>query len=85
MLYLHPSIQHKIYNMTVDIHVHVSRSENLILNISRSTDVNTKFQLYWQQQTNNLNSLSFFIVNKLLFVSVYIEFIQDRGKNYVFN
>ena len=82
-MYLHPSIQHKIYNMTVDIHVH-GRSENLILNISRSTDVNTKFQLYWQQQTNNLNSLSFFIVNKLLFVSVYIEFVRDRGKNYAF-
>ena len=40
--------------MTVD--VHVSRSENLILNVSRSTDVNTKYQ---QQQTNNLNSLAF--------------------------
>ena len=40
--------------MTVD--VHVSRSENLILNVSRSTDVNTKYQ---QQQTNNLNPLSF--------------------------
>ena len=47
ILYLHPSIKLKIYNMTVD--VHVSRSENLILNVSRSTDVNTKYQ---QQQTN---------------------------------
>ena len=38
--------------MTVDIHV--SRSKNLILNVSRSTDVNTK---YPQQQTDNLNKI----------------------------
>ena len=44
--------------MTVDIHVHVSRSKNLILNGSRSSvNVNTKYQ---QHQTNNLNSLAFF-------------------------
>ena len=41
--------------MTVDMHVR--RSKILILNGSRSTDVNTKYQ---QQQTNNLNSLAFF-------------------------
>ena len=41
--------------MTKDIHV--SRSKILILNGSRSTDVNTKYQ---QQQTNNLSSLAFF-------------------------
>ena len=45
-------------------YIHVSRSKNLILNDSRSTDVNTKYQ---QQQTNNLNSLAFLkIVNKPL-------------------
>ena len=43
--------------MTVDI-IHVSRSQILILNGSRSIDVNTKYQ---QQQTNNLNSLAFFL------------------------
>ena len=54
--YLHPpSCKLKIYNMTVDIHE--SRLKILILNGSRSTDVNTK---YHQQQTNNLNSLPFF-------------------------
>ena len=30
--------------MTVDVHAHVSRSKNLILNDTRSTDVNTKYQ-----------------------------------------
>ena len=40
-------------DMTVDIHV--SRSKNLTLNSSRSTDVNTKYQQ--QQQTNNLNKI----------------------------
>ena len=54
ILHLHPSIKLEIYNMTVDIHL--SWSENLILNGSRSTDVNTKYQ---QHQTNNLNSLAF--------------------------
>ena len=44
--------------MTLDIHV--SQSNNLILNGSRSTDVNTKYQ---QQQTNNLNSLAFNFLN----------------------
>ena len=43
--------------MSVDIHV--SRSKNLILNVSRSTDVNTKYQQQQQQQTSNLNSLAF--------------------------
>ena len=52
-IYNHP-VNLKIYNMTVDIHV--SRSENLILNGNRCTDVNTKYQ---QQQTNNLYSLAF--------------------------
>ena len=41
--------------MTVDIHV--NRSKILILNGSRSTDVNTKYQ---QQQANKLSSLAFF-------------------------
>ena len=54
ILYLHPSIKLKIYKMTVNISV--NRSDNLILNGSRSTDVNTKYQ---QQQANNLNSLAF--------------------------
>ena len=40
--------------MTVDIYV--SRLENLILNGSKSTDVNTKYQ---QLQSNNWNSLAF--------------------------
>ena len=44
----------EIYTMTVDIHVHVSRSKNLIINGSSSTDLNTKYQ---QQQTNNLNKI----------------------------
>ena len=63
MLYLHPPrCKIKIYNMTVDIHV--SRSKILILNGSKSTNVNTKYQ---QQQTNNLNSLVFVkVVNKPL-------------------
>ena len=66
ILYLHPSIKLEIYTMTVDIHkleiytmtvdIHVSWSFNLILNSSRSTEVNTKYQ---QQQTDNLNSLAF--------------------------
>ena len=49
--------------MTVDIHV--SRSKKLILNGSRSTDLNTKYQ---QQQTNNLDKIQkhFYIVNKPL-------------------
>ena len=38
--------------MTLDIHV--SRSKNFILNGSRSTDVNSKYQ---QQHTNNLNKI----------------------------
>ena len=40
--------------MTVDIHV--SGSKILILNGSRSTDENTKYQ---QRQTNDLYSLAF--------------------------
>ena len=78
-MYLHPpSCKLKIFNMTVDIHV--SQSKIFILNGSRSTDVNTKYQ---QQQTNNLNFISIFsMVNKPLSkVAVYIGFIQDRGKN----
>ena len=55
ILYLHPSIKLKIYKMTVNIPV--NRSDNLILNGSRSIDVNTKYQQ--QQQTNNLNLLAF--------------------------
>ena len=47
--------------MTPDIHDR--RSKNLILNRSKSNVVNAENQ---QQQTNNLNSLAFFlIVNKL--------------------
>ena len=43
ILYLHPpSCQSKIYNMTVHMH-------DLILNGSRSTDVNTEY--HQQQQT----------------------------------
>ena len=53
--YLHPTSKFKTYNMTVDIHL--SRSKISILNGSRSTDVNTKYQ---QQKSNNLNSLAFF-------------------------
>ena len=54
LLYLHPHSKLKINYMTVDIHV--SRSKNLVLNGSRSTDVNTKYE---QQQTNTLNLLHF--------------------------
>ena len=69
MLYLHPPSKFKIY-MTVDIHV--SWLQNLILNGSNSTDVNTEYK-----------QLRF---NKLPWkVAVYIEFIQDRGKSYAFN
>ena len=45
-----------------------------------STDVNTKYQ----QTTNKQFIIQ--IVNKPLWkVAVYIELIQDSGKNYVFN
>ena len=55
-IYTH-QLNSKFYNMTVDIHV--NRSENLILNGSRSTDVKTIYQQQQQQQTNNLNALAF--------------------------
>ena len=49
-----------------------------------STDVNTKYQQTTYKQFKFITIIQ--IVNKPLWkVAVYIELIQESGKNYVFN